>query len=271
MLNQYRAVSVPTGEPHVASPVRDGETQPGRPGINPRAAFRHYVHYCRTKHVVPLNWSFYLKRFGLVEGIKRRRYWKKHGLKNAFRPLYFKHRDEIPPEFIRLDPWEMTYLMWAGSKARRGIVEVGRYNGGSTLIFAIINPDVPIYSIDIAPRDDERLRSVLAGEQAGENVHLLIGDSQHGQFEEVPDQGYDLLFIDGDHSYEGCLADLENWWPGLAAGGSLLLHDCYHGCPVQAATEDFLARNEAIRVRGHNIPAAHWLTAEGSIAHFVKP
>ena len=159
MLSQYRAVSVPTSEPYLVSPVRDGQARPVSRGFNPRVAFRRYVHYCRTKHVVPLNWSFYLRRFGLVDGIKRHRYWKKHGLKNGFRPLYFKHREEIPPEFIRLDPWEMSYVMWAGSKARLGVVEVGRFNGGSTLIFAVANADVPMEWDQM-----QRLRGVSEGD-----------------------------------------------------------------------------------------------------------
>ena len=35
----------------------------------------------------------------------------------------------------------------------------------------------------------------------------------------------DLLFLDGDHSYEGCRADVEAWLPHLASGGLLLMHD----------------------------------------------
>jgi hypothetical protein len=110
----------------------------------------------------------------------------------------------------------------------------------------------------------------LADHEAGDNVRLLVGDSQRGEFTEIRPSSYDLLLIHGDHSYDGCLADLTNWWPGLAAGGSVLLHDCYHGSEVQEAAATFFASHQARFVRGTNIPAAHWLTAEGSIAHALK-
>lgn len=36
---------------------------------------------------------------------------------------------------------------------------------------------------------------------------------------------YDLIVIDGDHSYEGVKADVDNYLPYLADGGFLLFHD----------------------------------------------
>ena len=34
-----------------------------------------------------------------------------------------------------------------------------------------------------------------------------------------------LIFIDGDHSYEGCKKDIESWLPFLKQGGYMLFHD----------------------------------------------
>ncbi|HRA67059.1 MAG TPA: class I SAM-dependent methyltransferase, partial [Caldilinea sp.] len=36
----------------------------------------------------------------------------------------------------------------------------------------------------------------------------------------------DLCFIDGDHSYAGCKADLMNWLPHVREGGIVAFHDC---------------------------------------------
>ena len=36
---------------------------------------------------------------------------------------------------------------------------------------------------------------------------------------------FDLIFIDGDHSYEGCLSDLKDYMPMLEEGGYLVMHD----------------------------------------------
>ena len=35
----------------------------------------------------------------------------------------------------------------------------------------------------------------------------------------------DLLFIDGDHSYEGCKTDLISWFPRVRRGGWIAFHD----------------------------------------------
>jgi predicted O-methyltransferase YrrM len=39
------------------------------------------------------------------------------------------------------------------------------------------------------------------------------------------DNTIDVAFIDGDHSYEGCLADLVAVWPKMIHGGTILVHD----------------------------------------------
>jgi predicted O-methyltransferase YrrM len=36
---------------------------------------------------------------------------------------------------------------------------------------------------------------------------------------------FDMVFIDGDHSYEGCKGDIEAWTPHLKRGGILAVHD----------------------------------------------
>lgn len=40
----------------------------------------------------------------------------------------------------------------------------------------------------------------------------------------------DFLFIDGDHSKEGCLSDIEKYVPKLTSGGVVAFHD-YQTCP----------------------------------------
>ncbi len=57
------------------------------------------------------------------------------------------------------------------------------------------------------------------------------------QAESVPG-GLDLLFLDGDHSYEAVLSNLTHYAPKLRPGGLLAMHD-FHWQAVQAAWSHF--------------------------------
>lgn len=61
----------------------------------------------------------------------------------------------------------------------------------------------------------------------------------------VGDASLDFAFIDADHSYEGCRADIEAWWPKVKAGGLICGHD--YGHPdfpgVEVAVCDFVSAN----------------------------
>jgi len=186
------------------------------------------------------------------------------------RRLHFlPERSAIPLECIRLDPWEGEYVFLVAALARVGIVEIGRLHGGSTFLLACANREVPIWSIDLAPLDDARLSSLMEQEHVGRNVHLLVGDSQHHAFPEIGD--FDVLFVDGDHSTDGCFADLEAYYPRLSTGGHVLLHDAYPGTGVQDAAIEFAGREDVRVVRSPYVIASHWHTSYGSIAHFTKP
>jgi hypothetical protein len=191
------------------------------------------------------------------------------GRTGATRRLYpLPSRSPLPRELIRLDPWEGEYLFLVAQLATRGIVEIGRFRGGSTFLLSCANREVPIWSIDTAPSDDEGLRQLFAENGTGENVELLVGDSHADAFPEIGD--FDLLFIDGDHTREGCRADLESFVPDLATGGHLVVHDCYAEFQVQQAVLDYVDPSELTAVVGPYTTGSHWHAPTGSIGHFVK-
>jgi predicted O-methyltransferase YrrM len=194
--------------------------------------------------------------------------WR-HRVRPNPRPYPVPSASGLPADLIRVDPWEADYLFLIASLARTGIVEIGRFKGGTTFMFACANPDIPIWSIDINPLGDDELLQHFETHEIGSNVNLLTGDSQGGSFTEIG--AFDLLFVDGDHSYKGCLGDLNNFFPRLEPGGHVLFHDCSGGRPVQRAVLDFMQDTNVEVVRSPYIPAVHWHTDYGSIAHLKKP
>lgn len=179
-------------------------------------------------------------------------------------------RKNLPANFIRQEPWEGEYLFYLARHAKEGIVETGRFQGGSSFLMACANGNIPIHSIDIAPQNDAFLKEQFAKFNVGGNVDLIVGDSQKSKYAQI--RKFDLLFIDGDHSYEGCTNDLENWFPSLSKGGHVILHDCYHGNDVKESVIDFITkhRDQVQVVVSPYKNRQHWFYPEGSFAHFIK-
>jgi predicted O-methyltransferase YrrM len=151
------------------------------------------------------------------------------------------------------------------------LVEIGRFKGGSTIVFANALPEsVELWSYDahIALRPDmpgERLDAELhdALERLGvaHKVHLVVGDSRTVDF---PPGEIELLFIDGDHSYEGAKADFERWGVRVRPGGHVLFHD--------AVDTGGYGNHYPGVVRAVGEIGAGWerQPGAGSIAHFVR-
>lgn len=72
------------------------------------------------------------------------------------------------------------------------------------------------------------------------------------------DASLDMIYIDGDHSEEGCYADLEAWYPKLKPGGVFFGHDCTPNDGVRKALARFVAQH-GLRARIVEPPAAHYM------------
>jgi hypothetical protein len=57
--------------------------------------------------------------------------------------------------------------------------------------------------------------------------------------ENVEDNSLDFVFIDADHSYEGCEGDIRNWSPKVKSGGYIMGHDITWPSVKKAVTEHF--------------------------------
>jgi len=70
---------------------------------------------------------------------------------------------------------------------------------------------------------------------------FLVGDSKDPEIRSVLHQyTFDFIHIDGDHTTEGCLRDLELCWPLLTNDGYIIVHDSGDDMRVKDAVNSFI-------------------------------
>ncbi|AXY68498.1 class I SAM-dependent methyltransferase [Thermosynechococcus sichuanensis E542] len=165
----------------------------------------------------------------------------------------------------------MTLFSLAVSIRATRIIEIGRFKGFSTLCLASAlrfidigwqepqqhkqRPDVD-YSEFEAPKKRQLLSIDPFPTKEAEELILEANLENYVEFinarsDEVTIDGLvDLIFIDGDHSYEGCKADVFNYVPWyLRPGGYFILHDYYgwydsegnNNSPVKQVIDELIA------------------------------
>lgn len=119
------------------------------------------------------------------------------------------------------------------------IVEIGSELGMSASLFCLAaqyEPNVDIICIDINKDAPFEANIKESGLEYQATLHTVYQDSKLIEFDtliqdlmlngEYISNLISLLFIDGDHSYDGALADLTNFTPHVAIGGIVAIHDC---------------------------------------------
>ncbi len=110
-------------------------------------------------------------------------------------------------------------------------------------------PELKTFAIDNWPRssgsdnypnqDENRAEFYEIAAGFGDRCQIIEKDSVSAA-KDIPDGSLDFVFIDADHTYEGCRADILAWAPKLKETGWLLGHD-YHRYPgVQKAVDEWL-------------------------------
>jgi predicted O-methyltransferase YrrM len=175
---------------------------------------------------------------------------------------------------LQLDEAALLYGLARRVPAGSAVAEIGRFKGGSTLLLASALPDgAELWSYDLhvalradlsGPQLDSELTAALNRYGLSDRVHLVVGDSR---VVEPPPRAPVLVFVDGDHTYEGARADYERWSRVVAPGGHLLFHDAVDSggygntYPGIARLVEEIERDDETLERQ---PGA------GSIAHFTR-
>lgn len=145
--------------------------------------------------------------------------------------------EELRASFKYLFPDELPALKQLAESLPPNpvIVNIGAGAGTSGLAFMESRPDVILYTIDI--QDSSSPFGCLEAER---NVFASAGFPKEGQvweqmcndshlagvcWREADYPSVDMVFIDGDHSYDGCKDDIMLWIPNLKPGGIMAVHD----------------------------------------------
>jgi predicted O-methyltransferase YrrM len=121
-------------------------------------------------------------------------------------------------------------LELASTTSPRAIGEIGSARGGNLFLFSLILPaDSRLISIEL---EDDRIHRAVYRRLVGPSQKLfcITGDSHKPTTRErvqtaLAGNQFDVLFIDGDHSYEGVSADFEMYAPLVRPGGIIGFHD----------------------------------------------
>ncbi len=90
----------------------------------------------------------------------------------------------------------------------------------------------------IAARDGSRRKVAMFGKHRAQLLELSSVEAS----KTFDDRSLDMVFVDGDHSYEATLEDILHWWPKLRRGGVMAGHDFGSNVEVSRAVMEFRRR-----------------------------
>ncbi len=174
-------------------------------------------------------------------------------------------------------------VMEQQKRSKSDMLEVGSWKGRSSIIIAsVLAEDRRLWMVDhfeggpetTAPKPSifntrhKRREKAWAFPELLENVvewkvqnKVIILPLSSEKAASVVDEKFSLVFIDGDHRYEGVSKDCELWLPHLEKGGAIVFHDYNHPpvrkfCDKLKQNKNLTAEAEAHRIivfRRHNV------------------
>jgi predicted O-methyltransferase YrrM len=164
----------------------------------------------------------------------------------------------VPPRTMH-SPAEAALLAEL-ARDRRIAVEIGVYEGSSAVVLCgALPPDAELHLIDPftgnallpgwrgVPFATRRVVARAARGHGGPHLHWHIALS--AEVAAAWSRPVDLVFIDGDHSEQGCRLDWDLWSRLVAPGGVVVFHDAREGTaaggglPGPTAVVDAVFRN----------------------------
>jgi predicted O-methyltransferase YrrM len=149
---------------------------------------------------------------------------------------------------ITVAPWQVApeiaaFMRILEAEPPERVLELGTASGGTLfLLTRVAAPDALLISVDLRRGrfggGYARWRAPLYRSFArdAQTVRLVRGDSHSAESRRrilrlLDGNALDLLFVDGDHMYEGVQQDLADYAPLVRPGGIVALHDIVPGGP----------------------------------------
>lgn len=148
------------------------------------------------------------------------------------------------PVPILQNEWEFNQFLNLYEQIKpEKILEIGTFFGGTLWFWLHANNDQlrEVACIDLpVPPGDERYPLMMQSRAKwdmwakSKNVKLydIVGNSTGSHALNLAgslffEKDVDMLFIDGDHTYQGVKADYENYCNLVKPGGMIVFHDCF--------------------------------------------
>lgn len=174
---------------------------------------------------------------------------------DPYRVTALQHREELA-RFVR-------YL---AEKDPRTVLEIGTFQGGTLYVWAraldstrrVVSVDQPVWN----ERTHRRRRELYPSFSAETRIDVLFGDSHdertRDRVVESAGEDVDLLFVDGDHSYEGVSQDFEMYRELVGEGGVVAFHDIRRHARDRAEKDARLRRVETLREPQVSVGPRRW-------------
>lgn len=132
--------------------------------------------------------------------------------------------------------WWLWKMLLEELPSNPKLIEVGVFKGATLSLWKMLREDAQVFGVTPLDgrgtgwTDDDYLAHItkIHKDFGLDMPTLFVGGSEESEIikSAVKKQPYDVVYIDGDHSTEGALSDLNNYSTMVKPGGYLVIDDC---------------------------------------------